>query len=338
MRNIFKPKKYLDCKHMKHSIHFFYDDIRCCCSNVKGCIFKQIDSNYEYSSDLVYDFYFYRKNIINKINNFFTDENFPFSCQGCTQYSSFLSKNKVKKFDNYINKVYIHNFMGCNAKCIYCAFGYYRNNKQLYYVLPIMNELIDKNILSKNAHICFSGGEPTISDEFEILFSKMSDYVETQMEVLTSCIKYSESIANAFKQNRVKLLISLDSGSPEVYKKVKQVDAFDKVIENLKTYIDYSENAKSSITLKYIILDGVNDDLNEIYNFLDLTSSLGIESVMFSFDCVKYRFDLNKPIPNHYLDFYTKFVEYSEKLGLLVSVNPQAEPIMRKYFGDEIFD
>ena len=59
---------------------------------------------------------------------------------------------------------------------------------------------------------------------------------------------------------------------------------------------------------------------------------------MFSFDCAKYRFDLNRPVPNYYLDFYNKFVEYSEKLGLLVSVNSQAEPVMRKYFGDEIFD
>ena len=164
--------------------------------------------------------------------------------------------------------------MGCNAKCIYCAFAYYRNEHQLYNVLPIMNQLIEENILSQNAHVCFSGGEPTISEEFELLFSKMSSYVDSQLEVLTSGIKYSESIANAFINNKVKLLISLDSASPDVYKKVKLVDAFDKVINNIKTYIKYSNNAKSSITLKYIIIDGVNDDINEICKFLDLSSSL----------------------------------------------------------------
>ena len=125
--------------------------------------------------------------------------------------------------------------MGCNAKCIYCAFAYYRNEHQLYNVLPIMNQLIEENILSQNAHVCFSGGEPTISEEFELLFSKMSSYVDSQLEVLTSGIKYSESIANAFINNKVKLLISLDSASPDVYKKVKLVDAFDKVINNIKT-------------------------------------------------------------------------------------------------------
>lgn len=334
----FQTKKYLDCKHMKHSIHFFYDDIRCCCSNVKGLIFKSIDSNYKYSSDFTDFIYLERKNAVKKINNYFVPESFPLYCQGCVQYSSSLSSNKVIDFDNLIDTVYIQNFMGCNAKCIYCTFAYYRNNQQLYKVLPIMNELIEKNILSKDAHVCFSGGEPTISEEFEILFSTLANYLTSKMNVFTSCIKYSNSIADAFVKNKVNLLISLDSGTPEIYKKVKLVDAFDKVVNNIKTYVNHSENAKSSITLKYIILDGLNDDIQEMYSFLDLAAYLGIETVMFSFDCVKYRFDLNKPIPNQYLDFYKKFVEYAEKLELTVLINPLAEPIMRKYFGDENFD
>ena len=38
---LFNKKKYLDCEWLKHSIHFFYYEIRACCSNVPGPIFYE---------------------------------------------------------------------------------------------------------------------------------------------------------------------------------------------------------------------------------------------------------------------------------------------------------
>ena len=331
MRNIFKKKKYLDCPHLKHTLHFFYDNISACPSNIKGVIFNKIDDRYLLKSSCAEELYNQRKNIIKKINSFFLDYSSPVECKHCTFFQENLITEKVSQFENIVNEVYIQNFMGCNAKCTYCTYSYCRNNNQIYEIFPILNELVENNILSKCANVFISGGEPTISPEFEKVFSLLINYLESKIEVFTSCIKYSKSIEDAFKKNKVKLLVSLDSSNSIIYKKIKKVDAFDKVILNLKSYISASENAKNNVILKYIVLDGVNDKLEDIYAFLDLVASMEIKNVMFSFDYEKYKYDYDIPIPEYYYEIFSQFSKYANKLNLNVDLSTQAEAVMKKY-------
>ena len=79
------------------------------------------------------------------------------------------------------------------------------------------------------------------------------------VEILTSGIKYCKSIEDAFVNDKLKMVVSIDSGTKETYLKIKGVDCFDKVIENLRKYVLASDFAKENITLKYIIVDKEND-------------------------------------------------------------------------------
>ncbi len=323
---LFNKKKYLDCEWLKHSIHFFYDEIRACCSNVPGPIFyeKYIDENVDWN--YVYN---ERKKLVKNINSIFSDSSYPSCCEGCCDISRFLTDSKIKSFDNKIHKVYIQNYMSCNAKCLYCAFKHVDKGLK-YNVLPIIQSLIEKEILSRNAQIYMSGGEITISPEFEDLLSLLLSYIYSKIEILTSGIKYCMSIEDAFIKDKCRLVISLDSSNPETYKKIKQVDCFDKVVQNIKDYIKASENAKSNITMKYIIVDGVNDNNEEITNFIKLVYELGIKDIRLDFDFEKYKFTKNIKVPEYYFDLYKNFNEVSNKFGLNIQKCYQIEAILDK--------
>ena len=50
-----RKKKYLDCPYLKNSLHLFYDEIRACCSNVKGPIFySNINNDTNVDPDYIY--------------------------------------------------------------------------------------------------------------------------------------------------------------------------------------------------------------------------------------------------------------------------------------------
>ncbi len=325
-----EKKQYLDCIYLKHSIHFFYDNIRACCSNVEGPIFYKEPHTNCINLDHIYNC---RKKVVNFINNK-DNEWYPDECKDCCELNNYISKNKIKNFDNKIEKIYFQNFMTCNAKCTYCAFGKVENGYK-YKVVPIIKTMIEKNILSKNAYVYMSGGEITIYPEFEELFSILSDYLDSCIEIFSSGIKYSDAIKEAFKQNKCRIVISLDSGCRETYLKIKQVDCFDSVVNNIKSYISYTENAKDRIVLKYIIVDNANDNKEEIEKFINLVVSLGVKNVRLDIDYGKYKYAMHKRVPSHYFELYDYFHKLANDNNLKIEICEQSEDII-KYSRNQI--
>ena len=327
LRNIFEKKQYLDCPHLKHSLHFFYDEIRACCSNVPGPIFYpnfeggNVDWNYIYSL---------RKNYYKEIDSFFSETSMPRECLKCFDAKASLKDKKNKKFPNLVSKIYFHNHMSCNAKCSYCTYAHIENGYK-YKVYPLVKSLIDNNLLAKDASIFMSGGEPTISPEFEQLLDLFISYLNGRnIEILTSGIKYCKSIEDAFVQDKLKMVLSLDSGTRVTYLKIKGVDCFDKVIENLKKYVLASNYAKENITLKYIIVDKENDNIDEIDTFFDVVTSLEIKNVRIDIDYEKYKFTRYIRVPDYYFDLINHFNNKAYELSLNVCNNDQVKAVLDK--------
>ena len=326
LKTIFKKKKYLDCPLMKHSLHFFYDEIRACCTNVKGPVFYP---NYN-GEPVDFDKCFYqRKKYIKKINSFFFKDDFLDCCNGCSELNLYLSDKKVKPFSNIIERIYFHTNMSCNAKCTYCTYSNYQKGYR-YKVFPLVKQLIDKNILSKDACIYMSGGEITISPEFEDLLSLLINYLNSKIEILSSGIKYCKSIENAFIKNQLILMVSLDSSDSQTYKTIKQVDCFNQVVNNLKAYIKASDNAKNNIIMKYIIVDNVNDTIEQITRFVDFVKELGIKQIRLDFDYEKYKYTQDIKVPDYYFDLYKNFYEQCAKYNLKIEKCEQIEAILDK--------
>lgn len=318
--------KYLNCPFLKNSIHFFYDNIRACCSNVSGPVFYE---NYKGEKPVDWEYiYNFRKNIINKINNGEFQDGIPDECIGCCDIEKYLSDEKIEEFTNKIRDFYFQNNMSCNAKCTYCSFGQVGQGCR-YKLLPIINSLIENKIIDEKI-VCFmSGGEMTINPEFHELLSILSQQNNPYINIFSSGIKYSESIKEAFIINpNFHMMISVDAGTKETYKKIKLVDCFDTIVENLREYTQASENAKNNIVLKYILVDDVNDNIDEIKKFFEVVLSLGIKSVRMDVDFVKYRYGENKKVPPHYFELFDEFHKIAEENNLIVQKYDQSEAIL----------
>lgn len=322
--NLFKKKEYLDCHFMKHSLHFFYDSIKACSTNIPGPIFYP-----DYKGEKVDWDYIYKQRIkfIKKINSPFF-KSVPDFCKDCSDVFNCLSNKPVEPFKNEINKLYFHNNFSCNAKCIYCTYAEYQKGYR-YKVLPLVKELIEKQILSCCSHVYMSGGEMTIYPEFEELLSLLSQNVYSRIEILTSGIKYCKSIEESFKKDRCILIISLDSSNKETYKKIKLVDCFDTITNNIKNYVKESENAKENIILKYIIVDDINDTNEQIINFINLADSLQVRKVRLDFDYNKYKFARHDKVPQKYFELYSTFNDRAKELGLKIETCDQIEEILK---------
>ena len=69
----------------------------------------------------------------------------------------------------------------------------------------------------------------------------------------------------------VKIITSIDAGTRETFKKIKRNDMFDKVMENLRKY----PVNKTKLILKYLILEGVNDNETDIDRFYEIAKEAG---------------------------------------------------------------
>lgn len=316
---------------MRNSLHFFYDAVRVCCMNIPGPVFY---ANYK-GEHIDWDYVFtQRSNLIRQIQTAKDKDYIPSCCDNCYDLNNYLTEKKPEDISNEITKIYFHNHMSCNARCIYCSYEYFDRGYG-YDVIESVRELINKKILSKNAVIYMSGGETTISAEFEDLLSLLLNYLNTKIEILTSGIKYCKSIENAFIQNKCKLIISLDAGQRETYNKIKKVDCFDRLIQNLKDYVNASDNAKENILLKYIIVDDINDNKDEIEKFLSLAKELSISNVRVDFDLVKYKYSDHVVVPKHYHELVSFFKSCAKEKNLIVNTYEQVELILKKSLENE---
>lgn len=324
--NRFKKKEYLNCDLMKHSLHFFHDEIRTCCANATGPILYPNYNGENVDWDKVFKI---RQKYVKSINSCF-GKSVPDVCTNCYKTYTSMSLEKVPDFKNVVDKVYVQNIMACNAKCCYCTF-YDEEKTFKYRVVPLIKSLMDKEILSRKAYIFLSGGEITLSPEFEELLELLISYLEGRnIDIATSGIKYSKAIENAFINSKLNMLLSLDCGSKETYKKIKGVDAFDTVVSNLKSYTDKTDLAKKNITLKYIIVDELNDNIEEMTKFFDIVKMLGIKNVRLDVDSRKYILNNSTVVPAHYGKLYEFFKNKAEELSLNLFSDEQMEVILKK--------
>ena len=107
----------------------------------------------------------------------------------------------------------------------------------------------------------WGGGEPTLLKEFPQIMDLFLDKLEPMLRIYSSGIKYSSHIEKAIKLGCCTLIISLDSGNPDLYKKIKNVDEFNTVVNNIAIYCKAQDELpeRKYVILKYILIPGVND-------------------------------------------------------------------------------
>ena len=144
--------------------------------------------------------------------------------------------------------------------------------------------MIKNNILKKEGTIDFAGGEPTIYREFESLLNEFIKHDFKKIIIHTNAIKKSRAVIKGLKKGCVRVLVSIDAGSKEVHRKVKQVKSYDAVWKNLKEYAKNQPQGADFVKAKFIIVPGLNDTETEINLWLEKCKEIGISSVVLNLD------------------------------------------------------
>lgn len=189
--------------------------------------------------------------------------------------------------EDYIDYLLLTPWVPCNSNCIYCSAprdSEVLKNTKVYKVLPLVKDMIKNNILKKDGTIDFAGGEPTIYSEFEALLHEFIKNDFTKIIIHTNAIKKSNAIIKGLKKGVVRILVSIDAGTKEVHRKVKQVDSYDSVWRNLKEYAKNQPKDSDFVKAKYIIVPGLNDSEKEIDIWLQKCKEINIKSVVLNLD------------------------------------------------------
>lgn len=165
-------------------------------------------------------------------------------------------------FDSYV----------CNSSCLYCPQDH--TEKPLYDIVSLVKSFIEEGIIEADKpnsinSILYAGGEPSINPKIELLGKLLNDSAKS-IFIPTSGIKYSDAIAEMLTNySNVSMNVSLDSGTKETYKKIKNVDQFDNVVENFVKYTKVAKDSSQQTQLKYIILEQ-NCSKSEIDSFFNV--------------------------------------------------------------------
>ncbi len=298
---------YLSCEYVENAVCFLQDSVMICCYSL----------SIGYDGLCISDHYFGQEidwekviEIKQKFRDKFSRNDIPKGCSECPR----LKVRDWKNSDKF-NYILINHWNNCNLKCIYC---YTRDRKKEfkkekpYKIIPALKDAVKNKLLTPDCWIDITGGEPALLKEFPDLLKFILENTTAIALVNTAGLNYSKWIRKGLEMGRVSPTISLDSGTRETYKKIKRVDCFNKVIRNIQKYkkdLDIVNN--SLLSLKYIFIPGVNDNITELQNWLNLTGDLGVTNLKLEIEHEWYV--KNRYVPDYIKEFIEVVKDYVHK-------------------------
>lgn len=217
---------------------------------------------------------------LDKTRKGFIDKSIPLpeGCRTCYNYKDcyiYISR-KLNSFD--------FSFRGwCNYKCNYCSsnqpdiHGY--NDK--FSLEEYLVELEKRDMINDIFSVLFAVGESCLNEKRFSLY----DYCEKKqyfLDVFTNCSVFDKNLFELAHKIPVIIRKSFDAGTPETYAKIKGVDCFPKMVDNIRRYM-----AAPYIALnpKYLFVPEMNDNEKDIKEFVKICVDLKVDFVtpVFSF-------------------------------------------------------
>lgn len=267
-------EEYLSCEYLQSGLVFLPNRIAACCvSHHDGLAGQPILASFTGGEFPINTITSNRANIIamHKAGDVHPE------CDGCP----LLTRASWGKPKYFVEKITIANFTQCNLRCSYC----YTVNvpeltipiNEVYSVLPPLQQLIEHGLLSPNAIVRFSGGEPTILREFDDILDTMINFGPSLI-VYSNGVVPSRAIVRALQRKKVELVLGIDAASPEVYARVKGVDRCNVVWNNVRTYALIDPQAVwAKMIVRY-------DNIMDVLPFVIRAEKAGINKIYYDLD------------------------------------------------------
>ena len=239
-------------------------------------------------------------------------------CQGCPRLTK--SEWLPHQLGSYpIDEVTIAHFSSCNIRCNYC----YTVTKpemaaplsKAPRILSTFQDLIDRKLLAPYATVRFSGGEPTLSPEFEPLLMLLANY-GVRSVIYTNAVKRSDAIMAAIGRDKVELILGIDAATVEVYKSIKKMNYNEKVWEVVAEYCGAVQpNATNKIWAKFIFC---LENYQEAEHFIRRVEEAGARHVYYDFDASRSRKNVrgNIALPEEVTDYVAVLRHECMKRGI----------------------
>ena len=311
-------QEYVSCNWIQHGVSFENNSIEMCClCSHEGGGRIVLKDNYN-GKGIKWDEIF-------KIKNNFIEENkkgiINPKCKGCFN----LRKQAWDDDKKYINYIHFNHWTNCNCDCIYCYTQWDKeafNKRPHYKAMPMLKELINKNLFIPGGEITFAGGEPTILDEFDDIIDLLIKNGTDRITVHSSGIKYSKAIEKGIKAGVVYVCLSADSGTAETYNVVKRVDKFDKFWQNVEKYASFQpDDKKYLVETKYILIPDCNTNKLEIEKWFNLNLACEVHSIVFDIEDVycKTLREQNIKMPEEIINLAKYMISRAKDLGFNVT-------------------
>ena len=310
--------KYLSCRYIEHGMDFEHTRLETCCFTCHTGGGRITIQNVYNGEPIDWDKLFEFKR---KFREEHKKGNLTPNCLGCV----FLEE-KDWDDEDYINFLQFNYWVLCNSRCTYC---YEVQKKKIfdkikpYDAVPVVKDMIERKILRPGGEVSFGGGEPTVAPEFEDLIKLLTANNFKNMRIHSSGIKFSPAIEEAIKKGVLNVVISIDAGCDKTYQKIKRVNAYKKVLENMKKYAQANTDGYGLMTSKYIIIPNVNDNRKEIDSWINSVINVGGRWLALDIEDVWYKTN-RATISDYYLDLVNYVIDKAHSLNMKVELYDRA--------------
>ena len=321
-----KNKEYISCEWLEYGINISPNGIEYCCmynpkSDKREPVVPIKNGQYDIKSFLKI-----KKQVLKKQKKGIINP----GCIGC--YNLQKGNWNTKDFYKYI--VVNLNYK-CNSDCCYC---FTHKNKLAFNSLkeiPLLNIIkkgIKKKLILPNSEIHLGGGEPTLHTEFEDILNELLDYGCNNIKIYSSGVKYSKAIEKAIDKNACKLYISTDSGTEKLYKRIKNINKYNEVWNNIEAYSKKQGNENTNVWIKYIIIPDINDNIESAKDFTDKVKMSGCKGIVIDIEREWYSgHENNEQAIKRIIPVMKYLDEYAKKNQLERYPFPSYIYIMNKY-------
>lgn len=264
-------KKVRSCSFLQKAV--FYDqngDLKFCCRDYVPRV--ATSENIETAGK---EFLELRNKLLYALNN--PQSGIQTACDNCPQIcEEYYPEKPLSWLLNYF--CYSH----CNYKCSYCTLrgcedsNFYHGEQPLGALLEKFQNI---GLLSPEYRVILStAGEPSIHPKRKEFYDAFNGI---ELAVNTNGYIFDKDLYHTMQNKRVVLVCSIDAGTRETYAKIKGVDGFAQVKENMQ---QYSEANTGIVALKYIFIPGVNDTIADVDGFIDFCKNTKIVFVIAAID------------------------------------------------------
>jgi len=239
-----------------------------CCSEFGKNSSPQVPVDYDALGETMKKFFAVRDEIIGQLNSPMNAA-VSNSCFGCRNIKEGLWRSN--------RRIHILNIMHrsiCNFKCSYCNASsalISESSVDVEKMLSFLRFVKEKQIIDSDTEIHLTSGEILVHP----LRDKILDEVQSNPCIIyTNASAYNEKVGQILRGGRSRLYPSIDAGTRDTFARIKGVDLFDTVCENLARY-----SLDGFVHLKYIILPGLNDNEADVDGFVDLCSRINARAV-----------------------------------------------------------